>query len=121
MTSSGLLKKAYYTAKRDLRGCLPGAWRKDSRARVRVEHVYRVVASPSVRDRFDRYAASVGNMRRLFHGARGAAAFFFLAQLPWSREPLVVATSSLVVELLVSHGLLASEEGSLVASSLTHT
>ena len=42
------------------------AWKKPGEPRV--QRVYQVVPSPHVKERFDRYALSVGNVRRRFHG-----------------------------------------------------
>ena len=42
------------------------AWKKPGQPRV--QRVYQVVPSPHVKERFDRYALSVGNVRRRFHG-----------------------------------------------------
>ena len=49
------------------------AWRKHGQPRV--EHVYEIVPPPQVRERFDRYATSVGNTRRRFHGTSSTCAF----------------------------------------------
>ena len=49
-------------------------WRKPGN-RPRVEHVYDVVPPPHVRERFDRYATCVGNIRRRFHGTSSTCTF----------------------------------------------
>ena len=51
------------------------AWRKHAERPPRVEHVYEIVPPPQVRERFDRYATSVGNVRRRFHGTSSTCAF----------------------------------------------
>lgn len=51
------------------------SWRKHAERPPRVEHVYEIVPPPQVRERFDRYATSVGNVRRRFHGTSSTCAF----------------------------------------------
>ena len=51
------------------------AWRKHAERPPRVEHVYEIVPPPQVRERFDRYATSVGNVRRRFHGTSSTCDF----------------------------------------------
>lgn len=56
------------------------AWRKPVPRGLRaprVERVYRIVADARVRERFDAYAARVGNVRRRFHGTSLARACSF--------------------------------------------
>mmetsp|Transcript_21652 Transcript_21652/g.69728 ORF Transcript_21652/g.69728 Transcript_21652/m.69728 type:complete len:387 (+) Transcript_21652:45-1205(+) len=49
------------------------AWKKGPPPTVK--HLYQIVASPRLRDRFDRYAAAVGNSRLRYHGTSCACAF----------------------------------------------
>ena len=59
--------------RRDLVEHFRSAWKKGRPPTVK--HVYRVVPRPSLRDRFDRYSAAVGNVRLRYHGTSCACDF----------------------------------------------